>query len=87
MHAASCRILQAGRLRFPVAPSVALLSRRNSPAEVENGHAYGETICDLIQNHALQAVGDFAVDLDAPIDWARMHDEAIGLQQSRAFFG
>ena len=55
-------------------------------AEIKNGHAHGETVGDLVENDALHAVGDFAVDFDAAIDRARMHDQAIGLQQFRARF-
>ena len=45
-----------------------------------------ETVRDLLEDHALSAVGQIAVQLDTTIDRARMHDEAIGLQQFRAFF-
>ncbi len=63
------------------APQKRSASRRDSSAEIKNGHADGETVGDLIENDALQAVGDFAVDLDAAIDRARMHDQAIRLQK------
>src|ERR1043166_8471344 len=43
-------------------------SRRNSSTKIKNGHAHGETVGDLIEDDALQAVGDFAVDFDAAIE-------------------
>src|SRR5882724_3141135 len=49
----------------------------NSPAQVEDSHANGEAVGDLIENDALQSVGNVAVDLDAAIDRAGMHDQAI----------
>ena len=59
---------------------------RNSSAQIENCHAHRETVGDLVENHALQAVGDFAVDLDPAVDRSGMHDQAVGLQKSRAVF-
>ena len=44
---------------------------RDSSAEIKNRHAHGEAVGDLIENDALRAVGDFAVDLDSAIDRAR----------------
>jgi hypothetical protein len=41
----------------------------------------------LIENDALQSIGDFAVDLDSTVDGTRMHDQTIGLQKFRAFSG
>ena len=61
-------------------------SCRDPSAEIQNGHAHGQTVGHLIENDALLAIGDFAVDLDAAIDRAGMHDQAIGLQQFRALF-
>src|SRR5581483_3682039 len=54
---------------------------------IKNRHAHSEAVGDLIENHALSAVSNFAVDLDATIDRARMHDETIGLENLRALFG
>ena len=61
-------------------------SRGDSSAQIKNSHAHRETIGDLVENHALQAVGDFAVDLDPAVDRSGMHDQTIGLQKFRAFF-
>jgi hypothetical protein len=41
----------------------------------------------LIENDAVQSIGDLAVDLDAAVDGTGMHDQAIGLQKFGAFFG
>ena len=58
----------------------------NPTAQIENSHAHSETVGDLIENHALQTVGDLAVDLDAAVDRAGMHDQTIRLQKFCAFF-
>ena len=66
---------------------VALIgAARFLPAEIKNSHAHGEAVGDLVENDALQAVGDFAVDLDAAVDRAWMHDQAIGFQKLRPLF-
>ena len=39
----------------------------------------------MIENDALQAIRDVAVDLDAAVNRAGMHDEAIRLQKFCAF--
>ena len=49
-------------------------------------HAHCEAIRDLIEDHALQTVGDFAVDLDPAVDRPGMHNQAIWLQKFCAFF-
>src|SRR5207244_8280695 len=56
-------------------------------AQIESGHAHSETVRDLIENDALQAVGYFAIDLDSAVDGARVHDQAIRFQKFCAFFG
>jgi hypothetical protein len=73
-RSASCRTLQAGSLRSPEQPALARFSRRNPSAQVENGHAHGETVGDLVENYALHAIGQVAVDFDPAIDRARVHD-------------
>src|SRR5689334_2992672 len=62
-------------------------SCRNSSAEIENGHPDCETVRDLVENHALDAVRDFTVDFDSAIDWTGMHDQTIGFQKFCPFFG
>src|SRR5439155_25533256 len=42
---------------------------------------------DLIENDAVQSIGDLAVDLDAAVDRAGMHNQAVSLQKFGAFFG
>ena len=64
-----------------------VLMASRSPAKIKNGHAHGEAVGDLFENHALRAVGDIAVDLDAAIDRAGMHDQAVRLEAARAFLG
>src|SRR5439155_880155 len=53
---------------------------------IKTGHAHSEAVGDLIKNDALQPVSDAAVDLDATVDRARMHDQAIRFQKLRALF-
>src|SRR2546423_293560 len=55
-------------------------SCRDPSAEIEDGHADRETVGYLLEDDALGAIGQFAVDLDAAIDRPGMHDEAIGLE-------
>src|SRR6476646_10843926 len=53
--------------------------------EIENRHAHGDAIGDLLENAGLRAVSDFGRDFDAAIHWARMEDECIGLGALEAF--
>src|ERR1700758_2328504 len=57
-RSASCRTLQAGSLR---SPEELRPSRCDSSAQIEDGHSDGETVSDLVENNALQAIGDLAV--------------------------
>src|ERR1043166_46644 len=81
VHSASCRTLQAGSLRSPESKPRYGGSRRDPSAQVQDCHAYGQSVGDLIENDTLQAVCDFAVDLDAAVNRARMHDETIRFQE------
>ena len=56
-------------------------------AEVEDGHADGEAVGDLVEDDAAGGVGDLAVDLDAAVDRAGMHDEGVGLEPRGALLG
>src|SRR4029077_10773257 len=86
MRSASCRTLQAGSLRSPETSWRPAPSSRDSSTQIENGHANGETVGDLIEDDALQSVGDVAVDLDPAVDRTWVHDEAIRFQKLCAFF-
>ena len=45
------------------------------PAEqIQHGHANGDAIRDLIEDHAVRTIGHVGVDLDAAIHWSRMQD-------------
>ena len=70
----------------PLDLSAPACSYCNSSTQVENSHTNGEAIGDLIKDHALQSIGDFAVDLDPAVNRAGMHDQAIGFQKFCAFF-
>ena len=61
-------------------------SCRDPSAQIQNRHANGETVGHLIENDALQSVGNVAVDLDPAVDRSGMHDQAIRFQEFRAFF-
>src|SRR5580704_3488101 len=45
----------------------------------EDGHADSQAVGDLVKNDGAAAVGDVAVNLDAAVDGAGVHDEGIGL--------
>ena len=64
---------QYARAPHPALKIVRSLTR-DSSAQVKNRHAHSETVGDLVKNHALQAVGDFAIDLDTAIDRSGMHN-------------
>src|SRR5580693_5757002 len=49
-------------------------------AEVKHGHADGEAVGHLVEDDAAAAVGEVAVDLDAAVDRAGVHDERTGLE-------
>ncbi len=46
-------------------------------AEVESGHADGDTVGDLLEDYAAGRVSDIAVDFNAAVDRPRMHDDGI----------
>jgi len=87
MFAASCRELQAGSLRSPKCSSIALTSRRDSSAEIKNGHPHRQAVGHLVEDYALQSVGYVTVDFDPAIDRAGVHDQAIRFQQTGALLG
>src|SRR2546423_7691128 len=58
----------------------------DASAQIENRHPHRESVGDLFEDHALRAVGQLAVDLDATIDRTWMHDQAIGLEPFAALF-
>ncbi len=78
---------QAWPVLYPDLRDRHLWSRRNPSAQIQNSHADGQTVADLIENDALRTIGDFAVDLDPAIDRAGMHDETIRLQHFCPLFG
>ncbi len=45
--------------------------------QVQHGHAHGDAVGDLIENHRPRAVGDVRVDLDAAVHRARVHDDRV----------
>src|SRR5438874_4397349 len=54
---------------------------------MENSHPDGEPVGHLVENDALQAVGDVAVDFNAAVDRAGMHDQTLWFQKFCALFG
>ena len=48
-------------------------------AEVEDSHADSDAVGHLLEDDAAGGVGDVAVDLDAAVDGARVHDDGVGL--------
>ncbi len=55
-------------------------------AEIKHRHAHGEAVGHLIEDDALRAVRQFAVDLHAAIDWPGMHDQTVRLEQPGPLF-
>ena len=51
---------------------------------IKNRHANRDAVGDLIQNHALRAIGDFIRNLDAAINRAGMHQNRVGFRQFQA---
>src|SRR5271165_733039 len=52
--------------------------------QIEDGHAGGDAIGDLLKHAGLRAVGDFGSNFGAAIDGAGMQDEGIGLGEFHA---
>src|ERR1700756_1869188 len=52
----------ARRVRYPISTNAR--SRCDSSTQEENSHPHSESVRHLIQDDTLQAVGDFAVNLD-----------------------
>ena len=53
---------------------------------MHTGHADGDPVSDLLQNHGARAVGDFRFDFDAAIDRTRVHDDGIRFHPCEALF-
>ena len=51
---------------------------------MEDGHADGEAVGDLLEDHGAAGVGELAFDFDAPVDGARVHDERLRMEQGHA---
>ena len=69
LHFASCFFAESGVRVFSGAGG----------EQIEDGHAYGDAVGDLLEDGGLRAVGDFGSNFGAAIDWAGMKDERIGL--------
>src|SRR6185295_19807437 len=54
-------------------------SRAVAGDDRHHGHPHGDAERDLRQDHALVAVDDRRVDLDAAVDRTRMHHDRVGL--------
>src|SRR6478672_12884147 len=48
--------------------------------QVQHGHADGDAVGHLLENHRIGAVRDFGGDFDAAIHRTRMHDDHVGLR-------
>ena len=49
----------------------------SSGQEIEDGHSDGHAIFDLVEDDRLFAVGRVAVEFDAPVDGAGVHDDDV----------
>src|ERR1044071_4562205 len=56
-----------------------LLTEMRSSEEIKDGHAHGNAVRDLLQNHRpLRVVGHVGSDLHAAVHRAGMHDDGVG---------
>src|SRR6266480_4042837 len=79
---ASARSSMAGsRTKDPNcgSPVIAPLRIAGADDQLEECHAHRDARFDLIEDDALYAVGDGRLDLDAPIDRSRVHDDGVRL--------
>src|ERR1700691_4705312 len=51
---------------------------------VEQGHAYREAVCNLLEHAGLRSIGHGRIDFQAAHDWAGMKDQSVGLRQPPA---
>src|SRR5258706_2099742 len=72
----------AGSMTRP--PLTSELARGSSRQEIQDRHADGDAVGDLLEDHRVRAVGDGAVDLDAAVHRSRVHDDDVRLRQPRA---
>src|SRR5690606_27767430 len=78
----SCSMWASFRSSRRARASALILGERLFGAEKpQDGHAHRDAGLDLIEDRARGAVGDLGIDLDAAVDGAGVHDEAIGLGQ------
>lgn len=71
--------------RGACAPQIGVaLSRGNSSAQIKHRHAHGQTVGHLVEDDTLAPIGHLAVYLHAPVDRARVHDQAILLEERGA---
>jgi len=56
-------------------------------AKVKHRHPHRDAVGHLLEDHAVLAICEFAVDFDAAIDRARVHDDRLGLShEARVLF-
>lgn len=58
---------------------VFLLSAR-SGAEVQDGHAYSDSVGDLLEDERAAGIRDLRVDLGSSVDRAGVHDQGVWFQ-------
>jgi len=68
------RGLVGGRHEFGLTPGT----------KIEDGHADGDAIGHLLQNHAARSIGELTVDFHAAVDGTRVHDDRLGIQPGGA---
>ena len=55
-------------------------------AEEKDGHADGDAVGHLFEDDAAGTVRQFAVDFDAAVDGARVHDDRLRIEPAGAGF-
>ena len=54
--------------------------------EKKDGHAYGKTVGNLIQDDAVGAVSNLTFHFQAPVNRSRVHDDGVTLCRQQSFF-
>src|SRR5579883_164947 len=74
---------EPGSMTLPfLMSSVDMFGNRTQNA-LQHGHADGDSVFDLSQNHGSLRIGHFGRDLAAAVDGPGMHDQDVGFRQQK----
>src|SRR5213593_191034 len=74
-------VFEAGSMTRP--PLISNPAKGPPREEIQDGHPHGYAVRDLLEDDRVRPVRDGAVDLDAPVHRARMHDDGVRLGEAR----